>query len=143
MISELNECEKRKKNVVIYGVPESTKSVLIEKKAEDEIQFIGKSEIVQVYTRRLKSRNVYKPGPILVELNEASLRNPVQLAAKKLRSIDEHKLLYVSPDLTVAERELDFKLRQERNKMNGELGTDLPFRYGIRGNQLQKFKKSQ
>ena len=82
---------------------------------------IGKSEIITVYTWRLKSKNVNKPGPILVILNEASLGNPVLFAVKKLRSSDEHKLVYVSPDLTDAERELDFKLRQERNKLKGDL----------------------
>ncbi len=35
-INELNEREKRKKNVIIYGVPESSKEVLTEKRAEDE-----------------------------------------------------------------------------------------------------------
>lgn len=147
-INELNEREKRKKNVIIYGVPESTKEILSEKKAEDEQQiknvfeFIGKSEVKPVYSRRLRSKDMSKPGPILVELAESSLRNPILLAAKKLRSSDNHKSIYISPDLTEAERQLDYQLRQERNKLNSSLAVDSPFRYGIRGNQIQRFKKN-
>ena len=33
-------------------------------------------------------------------------------------------------------------VRQERNKMNATLAPDSPFRYGIRGNQIQRFKKN-
>jgi hypothetical protein len=147
-INELNEREKRKKNVIIYGVPESTQQVLTEKRAEDEqkisdiLKFIEKSDVKPVYTRRLKSKDSSKPGPILVEFADASLRNPVLLAAKKLRTSEDHKLVYISPDLTEAERQLDYKLRQERNKLNASLTADSPFRYGIRGNQLQRFKRN-
>jgi hypothetical protein len=147
-INELNEREKRKKNVIIYGVPESTKVVLTEKKAEDEqkikeiFTFIGNSDVKPAYSRRLRSKDETRPGPILVELTDASLRNPVLLAAKKLRTSEEHKQIYISPDLTEAERQLDYKLRQERNKLNASLTPDSPFRYGIRGNQIQRFKKN-
>jgi len=147
-INELNERERRRKNVIIYGVPESTKVVLTDKKAEDEqkikeiFSFIEKSDVKPVYSRRLRSKDEAKPGPILVELGDVSLRNPVLLAAKKLRTSDDHKSIYISPDLTEAERQLDYQLRQERNKLNASLGHDSPFRYGIRGNQIQKFKKT-
>jgi hypothetical protein len=148
-ISELQEREKRKKNVIIYGVPESTSLNLTDKKAEDETKIkliltaIDKSDVSPVYSRRLKSKDSSKPGPLLVELSDTSLRNPVLLAAKKLRENDNYKSVYISPDLTEAERQLDYKLRQERNRLNSALGADSPFRYGIRGNQVQRFKKQQ
>jgi len=56
------------------------------------------------YSRRLKSRDSSKPAPILVELADLSTRNPVLLAAKKLRDSENFKLVYISPDLTEAER---------------------------------------
>ena len=125
--SELNEREKMKKNVVIFVVPESVKSVLIKRRADDEkkieeiFKFIWKYEIIPVYTRRLKSKNNNMPGPILFELNEASSRNPVLLAAKKLRSSDEQKIVNVSLDLTDDEREFDFKLKQDMNMASVEI----------------------
>lgn len=147
-INELNEREKRKKNIIIYGVPESGKEVMVERRKEDEKKIaeimckIGQDDVKPVFSRRLKSKDAQKPGPLLVELSDKSLRNPILLAAKKLKNYNEHERVYISPDLTEAERQLDFQLRQERNKLNAALGSESPFRYGIRGNQLQRFKKN-
>jgi hypothetical protein len=50
-INELNEREKRKKNLFIYGVTESSKTTLADKKAEEEEKLesiftaIGKREV--------------------------------------------------------------------------------------------------
>ena len=103
----------------------------------------------QLFSSKSRSKNSFrwnfyfkKTGQILVKFADASLRNPVLLAAKKLRTSEDHKLVYISPDLTEAERQLDYKLRQERNKLNASLTADSPFRYGIRGNQLQRFKRN-
>lgn len=148
-INELKDRERRKKNFIVYGVPEPSCTVTVDKRSADEkfikdiLCSIGKSETKPVHTKRLKSKDQAKPGPILVELTDASLRNPVLLAAKSLRNSSAYKSVYISPDLTEAERQLDYQLRQERNKLNTELGNNSPFRYGIRGNQLQKFKKIQ
>jgi hypothetical protein len=136
--------EKRETNLIIYVLPESIKSDLAEKRAEDEKKIkeilisFDKYEVKPVFSRRLNSKEPSKPGPILVELAEVSLRNPVLLAAKKLKTSKDHMDVYISPDLTEAERRLDFELRQERNKLNSQLGKEVPFRYGIRGNQLNK-----
>ncbi|ESO01856.1 hypothetical protein HELRODRAFT_161035 [Helobdella robusta] len=61
------------------------------------------------YSKRLKSKNPIKPGPLLVDLSDAAIRNAVLLAAKKLREFDKFKSVYISPDLTEAERQLDYK----------------------------------
>ncbi|XP_065668576.1 uncharacterized protein LOC136088567 [Hydra vulgaris] len=148
-INELHDREKRKRNLIVFGIPESTQTDFLNKRNEDEkkiadvFDFIGKADIKPVYTRRLRSKDKTKPGPILVELNEPSIRNPVLLAAKKLRNSIDHKQIYISPDLTEAERQLDLHLRQERNRLNANLETNSTFRYGICGNQLKKFKKNQ
>ncbi|ESO08328.1 hypothetical protein HELRODRAFT_169137 [Helobdella robusta] len=91
-------------------------------------------DISVAYSKRLRSKDSTKPGPLLVDLSDAAIRNPVLLAAKKFREFDKFKSVYISPDLTEAERQLDYKFRQERNRLNAELGANSPFRYGIRGN---------
>lgn len=148
-ISEIKEREKRRKNVIIHGVPESTKEVLTDKRAEDEqkikeiLEVIGKNEVKPAYSRRLRSKDSSKPGPILVELNESATRNPLLLAAKKLRETTNYKSVYISPDLTEAERKLDYELRKERNDLNSKLEENSPFRHVIRGNQIIKLKIKQ
>ncbi len=59
-----------------------------------------------------------------------------------LIDLEDFKLAFISPDLTEAERQHDCQLRQEINKLNSQLATDSHFRYGIRGNQIQWFKKN-
>ncbi len=66
----------------------------------------------------------------------------VLFAAKSLRGIEGYKNIYLGPDLTEAERLLDFQLRKKRNEMNNKLEKDSPFRYAIRGNQIVRFKKA-
>ncbi|ESO11721.1 hypothetical protein HELRODRAFT_166741 [Helobdella robusta] len=95
-ISELQEREKRKKNIIIYGVPESSAPNPTDKRTEDE-----------------------------AKIKEIILRNPVLLAAKKLSDVEGFKSVYIAPDLTEAERQLDYKLRQHRNSLNAELGADV------------------
>ncbi len=130
-------------------IPESKKEILTEKRAEDEekikeiLNAIGKNDITPAYTRRLKSKDTSKPGPILVELKDDAIRNPLLLAAKKLREKEEFRTIYISPDLTETERALDFELRKQRNEANSKLEENSPFRFGIRGNQIVKFKKQQ
>ena len=68
-----------------------------------------------VDVRRLRFKTVGKPGKILVELQDDSLRNPI--LAKVLTSKTEHQSVNISRYLTEAEKQQDFALRSERNKL--------------------------
>ena len=96
-----------------------------------------------MYVRRLKSKDTNKPNPIIVELSDVSFRNPLLLEAKRLREKEGYISIYNSPDLTKAQRSLDYDLRKKRNEANSTLEEDSPFRFGIRGNQLVKIKTQQ
>ena len=147
---EQQKKKKKEKNVMIFGVKESTAENDEEKKSEDlkivkEIfDEIGASS-VPVYVKRFKKRKDGKKensvGPILVELSDAAERNPILAASKKLKNIEKFKKVYLSPDMTEAERLLNFELRTERNKKNKELDSDSPFYFGIRGSEIVKLKK--
>jgi hypothetical protein len=146
-INELDERKRRAKNVIIYGVTESTNETIEMKQKDDESKIneifisIDQENVKPKFFRRLRSKTSGKPGPILVELAEDNLRNKILASAKKLRSNEEQKSIYISPDLTEAQRLQDFNLRAERNKMNAQRKPDDPFWFGIRGNQIVKFKK--
>ena len=143
-INESRDRERRKKNVVVFGLAESAKLVGIEKALEDKtkvekiINETGASAVV-TFVKRLRSVGS-KPGPVLVGLSEAADRNPLLLKAKKLREKDEFKNVYICPDLTEAERMEDRSLRQKRDEMNKSRKENEPFRYAIRGNQIVKFR---
>ena len=55
-----------------------------------------------------------------MRLSEGSDRYKVIAAAKKLRSLAEFKNVYINPDRTEAERELERQLRQKRDTLNKE-----------------------
>jgi hypothetical protein len=85
-----------------------------------------------------------KPGPIIVELSDVSERNPLLTAAKKLRNLDNFKGVFISPDLTEAERYLNYQLRMKRNELNNNIDLKTsPFRYGIRSSGVVKLKNMQ
>ena len=96
--------------------------------------------MIMTYTRRLKSKTQDKPGPLLVELAHSNERNPIPLASKKLRNSNEHKSIYISPDLTEAEKQLDYSLRQERNKSKPAAWAGLALSIW---KSIPSFKKSQ
>ena len=141
-INETIDREKRAKNVVIYGVPESKQE---KKEEEDKSKVENIFKEIEVnssnikFIKRLKSREETKPGPILVGLNDTSERNPVLVAARKLRNKSEMKNIYVSPDMTEAQRLEDYQLRKKRNELNNGRKDNEPFRYAIRGSTIVKF----
>ena len=51
-----------------------------------------------------------------------------------------YKSVFISPDLTDAERMEDFELRKKRDQMNSERQVDAPFRFAIRGSAIVKFR---
>ena len=97
-------------------------------------------ETVPNFQKRLNTKKTGKPGPVLVILNEDSERNPILAKSKLLRENPGYKEVFISPDLTEAERMENYELRKKRDKMNSERIPNAPFRYAIRGNGIVKFK---
>ena len=80
---------------------------------------IGKVDVeLERYVRRFRSKTLGKPGPIRVELQDDSLKNPILVTGKSLRSQTVYQSVYISPNLTEAERRQYFELRSERNKLS-------------------------
>ena len=143
---EKNEQRKRERNLIIFGTKSSKTEpaeIIEENKkiVNDILSEIGKSEVVPVYVKRLRAKNGENSGPIIVEFKEIYDRNSVLKSAKVLRTIEGYKKIYINPDLTESERIMDHELRTERNKLNGNLDQNSPFRFGIRGNDVVKIKK--
>ena len=85
-INEQKNREKRRKNIIVYGLPVS-KKVTIQEQQEEDKEEISKLfgelniQVIPVYQRRLKTKSHEKPGPVLVILNEVSVQeksNPIK-----------------------------------------------------------------
>ena len=142
---ENKDRERRDKNVIIFGIKESTKTDITEKKADDleEIQklahnvHIVKDNIVRLF--RIKSKSGV--SPIIVELKDSGIRNEfIKRTHRKFKDI------YVNPDLTESQRNLDKQLREECHKLNEPLNlkenwNNVTEYYVIRNNEVIKIRK--
>ena len=122
VVLENKERDKREKNIVIFGIQASSKTEPNEIQTEDtdtitallERVNISKDKIVRCF--RLKSKDTSKPQPIIVEMiNNKSRNEAVRLSRRQFENI------YVNPDLTESQRNLDKQLREECRKKNEPL----------------------
>lgn len=148
VIIDQDERQRRTKNVLIFGLPESTRDSLGEKIDEDEnkvdelFRKIKVNTNLIIKTRRFNSKQNSKyPAPILVELSSEKDKISVLAAAKSLRDLSEYKNVYINPDLTESQRAIQKELIELRKSKNeDEKRNNQPFRWGIRGNQVRRFK---
>lgn len=105
--------DERKRNVVIYGVPEQPEEKLPEK-VESILQEIGEKPVVKDCCRI----GVKKPDavrPIKFTLGSTDIVSQVLRKSHLLRSKDGFRTVYLSPDRTKEERTA-YKLSREKKK---------------------------
>ena len=128
VVDEYLDRERRKSNLIIYGVPESTGST-DERKLNDNtyIKNLVHSEfnldtIEITKCVRLGKRAEGKIRPVQITLTDRYVRGRILRNAKSLRNSTSYQNVYISPDQTPKEREASKLLRQElrRRKDTGE-----------------------
>lgn len=142
--------ESKERKIVILGLKEvpnisDAEAAETDNRIVSEIfNAIGKPEIRPTFMKRLRARDEKYPRPLLVELPSREDRIPVLAASKTLHRNGTFENVYINPDLTVAERRLDAKLREERNEKNKEIDLNYSeFRYGIRRKRVVKVRNTQ
>lgn len=126
-LDEKMEIERRKLNIIIHGVPESD--------AEQDVGWID-----QLFTEGLhldfqrhvgKSMRVgrltEKPRPIRVQIKTPEGRQEIFVRAKELKYQEKYKRIFISPDLTRKQQEIDKELRDnlKRFRESGEVGVKI------------------
>ncbi|MPC77788.1 hypothetical protein E2C01_072255 [Portunus trituberculatus] len=120
-MGEIQEKEK-KKNIIVFNVPESKKKETRERVADDvkkceevfpEALEVRDAKIERIY--RIGKGNNDKARPIIVELNEAEAKWKLVKRAKNLKNASHARIkqVIIAPDLTRKEREENDKLREE------------------------------
>ena len=111
---------QRKKNVVVYNLPESEEEQARDRYKEDEIAcrkiFVEVMEMENVEQKqliRLGKREEYKIRPELVKLKDEEAAKEVLVRAKRLRFSEQYAGVFISKDLSRAERERKKNLRKE------------------------------
>ena len=143
IVLEQKQRDEKKQNVIIFGFKKGLKSDI----ETDKLEINKLFESIDLDKKIIKSINRFKSKkdeitPVIVTLDANVNRNIVLGAARKLLSIQAYKGVYINPDMTEAQRYLDFQLRSERKRLNEEESSNMqPFRWGIRGENLRRFKK--
>jgi hypothetical protein len=125
---ELNkDANKRDKNVIIIGIPNSNDHDPATRKQHDEViakelfseLSIDPNKIKRVH--RLKNKdesNRSKSTPLLIELPDSSDKLYVLKSAKQLKNSTNFQRVYINPDQSESERRITKELVQKRNKLN-------------------------
>ncbi len=101
---------------------------------------LDKSKIVKHF--RLKSKDITKPGPLVLEIRESSYQKQVLSVARNLNGIKEYKKrVFINPNLTYRERASLKLLLGERKRLNEEEeNKKSSFRFVIRNDLLERIE---
>ena len=132
-IDEYMDREKRKCNLILYNIPETTTSVEsadgVKKDSETFKELVssimdkGISNLQIIKAIRLCKLTSAKPKPLLISIHDELCKREILRSAYKLSKTPKWSNIYVSPDYTRKERETNKVLREElkRCKENGEV----------------------
>jgi hypothetical protein len=148
--NDTKDRNKRESNVVIMGISNSTKTNSTEIKLDDEqkakniLNEIRVDGIVIKSVFRMKTKK--ENEPMVISFMNVTERNRVLKAASCLKEQnknqpDKTKCIYINPDLTAAERELEKQLRIECIKKNKQLPLDSDHYFWIRNASIKKIMK--
>ena len=130
IIDELADRDRRKKNVIIYNMPEATDH------AADKVSFLALCKTVfnldVLVTRviRLGKRQESKHRPLLVCFAHEDVKTTVISRSNLLRHHDKFERVFIAPDRTKFEREKHAKLVNELRERKTKGETNLIIRNG-------------
>ena len=147
VLVDQKERERRSKNVIVFGLEISKEGNIDQQNKEDETKMrkilseLRVGENLKFNLSRFRSKNNQSsPPPVLVRFEDEETRERVFYAAKKYRNVNNLKNVFINRDLTEIERNLDRDLRQRmKNKNEDEVNNGQPFRWKIRGYDVERF----
>lgn len=119
LMNELQQRERRKLNVVVFGASEATAGTIAERKAADKVQCseifeaIGLPNCILKDVSRIGSLKAGGRRLLRVSLENESDKHFLLTHSKQLRHVSRFNSVYVKPDLTHVQRKHDFELRKE------------------------------
>jgi predicted transcriptional regulator len=148
---ELKESEKRAKNVLIFGIPRSSKHEAEERKEDDRAMVVG---ILNELGAAVKPSDIYrfnssrsgvndKPPPILVKFNTVEERTRTLKVAIKLRDLPNRNGVFINADMTPGERDYHKKLVEKKKELEAMLAGEEKrmYSYVIRDGQVCKRRR--
>ena len=144
---EQMEKVQRKKNVLVYNLPESEEEQASDRYKEDEVacrkifEAMEMENVEQKQLIRLGKREEYKIRLVLVKLKDEEAAKEVLVRAKRLRFSEQYAGVFISKDLSRAEREREKNLRKELKELR-ENETEEEW-YKIKNGKIVKERKER
>lgn len=135
VISEITERESRKKNVIIFGLPEAediqndkAKCLEILKTVDSQVESIPKL----FRLGKIPTNGTARPRPIKILLTSSDKAIELMKKAKILKSIDRFKNITLTSDKTPIQQQQykELKLELNRRMSNGEKNLIIKYRNG-------------
>ena len=128
-IEESWEIERRKMNIIIHGVKDEDAEkdlTALTDLFEDGLKLVFDRHVDKV-VRLGRVANEEKPRPIKVILKRVDCRKEILIRAKSLKESDRFKKVFITPDLTRKQQEVDKELRKQLRKFkdDGEVGAKI------------------
>lgn len=113
-VSEVMEREKRKNNLVIFGIDETNDERITKEKVNSIVQAMGQDETKIKYFGRVgRYTSGARARIVRVICDDAETKRNFLKAANKLKTIEGYENIYVSADLTKIQQRQDKALRDK------------------------------
>ena len=137
VVDEYVDRERRKKNLIIHNLPEPSDCPDTQRLTNDLQQVsslltseFGVPENVASKPTRLGAPKANKPRLLRVEIGDLAAKREILRNATKYRASSKWSNVYVSPDLTLKEREQSKQLREELRARKASGEKDLYIKFG-------------
>jgi len=130
MINETKAREEKENNIVVSGVALSTAHEQNERDKEDKstvvriLEAIGMSNQeanIKRTFRTARASSSLRPPPIVVVFNDNSTKRNAIQNAKNLKGKNPYEKIFINPDLTYNEMQIEKALRKQRDTENDKL----------------------
>lgn len=120
-VSEAMEREKRKNNLVIFGIEETNDENLTKDKVKEIVIAVGLEESkIQYFGRVGRNLSGTKTRVVRVVCSDLEVKRKFLKEASKLKGLQGYNKVYVSPDLTKSQQIIDKKLRDKLREIRTE-----------------------
>lgn len=117
-VSEVMEREKRKNNLVIFGIEETNDEIATRAKVTEIISALGlENEKIKYFGRVGRLVAGARARIVRVVCEDAETKRKCLKAANKLKTMEGFNNVYISLDLTKTQQQLDKKLRDKLREL--------------------------
>ena len=149
VVRELSEIEAKKKNILIFGLPEPSSSDRVSPRDKDTqvvdslIERVAGKKVAFDVRFRIGKKDEGKIRPIVVALRDERDKESILRGSSKLKDSNDWQHVYIRPDLTKAQREFmkkqEEQLKVEAASKNSLLKNGETWEWKIRGRGLVRY----